>query len=281
MLSNQTGRPGHVWLRETARHSRAGLSAFFREGFTLIELLVVIAIISLLVSILLPSLNKAKELGRSAVCKTNARSLQIGNELYQNDNDEHYAPAAAGIWMANLERWFGTRDSAGGTPFRIDDGPLNPYLPGTTVRDCPSFTDYLASGSAFEKGCGGYGYNSSYVGQYWVAPNDSRNTDAEGNASGAFARPASTVAFTDAAFVNGQLIEYSFCEAPFFPDWHFQATPSIHFRHMGKTNVVWLDSHVSEEELSFSGATVYPGGEPIDFNIGWLGPNTNELFDLE
>lgn len=54
-------------------------------GFSLIELLVVIAIISLLVSILLPSLQKAKELARVAICQTNLRTLMFGQSYYVED----------------------------------------------------------------------------------------------------------------------------------------------------------------------------------------------------
>ncbi len=58
-----------------------------RKAFTLIELLVVIAIISLLVSILLPSLNRAKELAKQVLCATNERSIGQAIALYANDYD--------------------------------------------------------------------------------------------------------------------------------------------------------------------------------------------------
>lgn len=56
------------------------------KGFTLIELLVVIAIIALLVSILLPSLNRARELAKRTICGTQLKS--IGNAL-ATYNTEH------------------------------------------------------------------------------------------------------------------------------------------------------------------------------------------------
>lgn len=53
-----------------------------RNGFTLIELLVVIAIIALLVSILMPSLSKAKNLAKVAVCGSNMHNVGAGANLY-------------------------------------------------------------------------------------------------------------------------------------------------------------------------------------------------------
>jgi prepilin-type N-terminal cleavage/methylation domain-containing protein/prepilin-type processing-associated H-X9-DG protein len=53
-----------------------------RRAFTLIELLVVVAIISLLVSILLPSLSAARENARRLKCSTNLRSIGQASQIY-------------------------------------------------------------------------------------------------------------------------------------------------------------------------------------------------------
>jgi prepilin-type N-terminal cleavage/methylation domain-containing protein len=57
------------------------------KGFTLIELLVVIAIIALLVSILLPSLNRAKDLAKRAVCSVNLKNISTGMYMYAEDEN--------------------------------------------------------------------------------------------------------------------------------------------------------------------------------------------------
>lgn len=74
-------------------------------GFTLIELLVVIAIISLLVSILLPSLQQAKELAKSTVCKSNLKSLANAFALYATDYDG-YLPSDCGPNSYDSDRWY-------------------------------------------------------------------------------------------------------------------------------------------------------------------------------
>ncbi len=61
-----------------------------RIAFTLIELLVVIAIIALLVSILMPSLQKAKELAKDVVCKSNQKSVAYGVLLYAEEYNDIY-----------------------------------------------------------------------------------------------------------------------------------------------------------------------------------------------
>jgi|GEM_PF-2755972 len=61
-----------------------------RSGFTLVELLVVIAILAVLMSILIPSLRKAREQAKIVVCQSHLRGLGMGFEIYVQDNNDRY-----------------------------------------------------------------------------------------------------------------------------------------------------------------------------------------------
>ncbi len=79
-----------------------------QAAFTLIELLVVIAIISLLVSILLPSLSRAQELARGAVCQSNMKNFSLPFTMYADDHAEWVCAAddntghVVGYWYHKL-----------------------------------------------------------------------------------------------------------------------------------------------------------------------------------
>jgi prepilin-type N-terminal cleavage/methylation domain-containing protein/prepilin-type processing-associated H-X9-DG protein len=91
-------------------------------GFTLVELLVVIGIIALLISILLPSLSKARETANRAKCASNLRQIGQAMQLYANENNYAFPRG-----MYN-----GTAAIQGNmSSITIDNTTSLPYGPGT------------------------------------------------------------------------------------------------------------------------------------------------------
>ena len=275
------------------------------KGFTLIELLVSITIIGILASMLLPAVEDARMKAFQVSCMSNLRALGVAFTLYADENDDVFVPAAEDVnWgNDNCRRWHGVRPATD-QPFDHSKGPLARYAGGEAYR-CPAFWGYQTSVAlnAFEAGCGGYGYNQTFVGTlewklspHWFTGNTYSIRRGAGWSD--FMKPPETLVFADCALpmISGEeqyLVEYSFAEPPFWTEpapnglWDQPDTdnpwgrpsPSIHFRHNNEANVLWLDMHVTGMPFGYTTETNVYGAENKPFKVGWFEPDDFTYFD--
>jgi prepilin-type processing-associated H-X9-DG protein len=244
--------------------------------------MVATGIIGMLMAILVPTLGRARESAHRAVCAVNLRQLYAASIAYASDNRGVLPPAHLDFITKNLHRWHGTREDMN-LPFDFAGSVLRKYLQVSAIKQCPGFV-FAADG--FEASAGGYGYNDRYLGSSIGVPAppmniykyESRYVNQPAKVS-MIQRPAQTVMFADVAMASPSLIEYSFVEPPLANG--MPTSPSIHFRHLGQANVVWVDGHVSSERMEWTYPQNVYGADNSRHNLGFFGPRDNTLFDRQ
>lgn len=226
------------------------------RGFTLVELLVAIGIIAVLISLLLPALNRAREQAKSVRCLGNLRQLAQAAAVYASANDEHYPISyyAVSSWEWDFKKL------ANGT---IVPGILWSGQTVLGVMQCPS---YDRPSTTISDPYTGYNYNTSYIGGGVREVTPLGRPHVSPVRVDMVHRPTEVALFGDGQYTNGT---NKYMRAPVLlagtnigdgAGLAQRAAGTQGFRHLTRTNVVYCDGHAESVGTAYTATGTSTGG---------------------
>lgn len=229
-----------------------------RPGLTLVETIVSISILAVLAGLLLPMLGGARAEALLVSCQGNLRQLANATAAYTQLYRDRCPPAIV-YFVANGSLVTHAWDFRHGPGGSVEAGALRGLTDHPEkVLQCPCCT---ASSTFGDEPATGYNYNTSYIGDEGRMPTiDANGVLVEGWANARRGVPAarhrrtsSAALLGDGGWAGGV---NKFMRAPSNQvefDWGTVYAGGQAFRHTGRTNVAWLDGHVSAEPRAHEG----------------------------
>ena len=231
-----------------------------RTAFTLIELLVVIAIISLLVSILLPSLNQAKELAKAVVCQSNLRQTATATFFYAHENGEiilpsHWTAGQVEIgpeWLTFYDNYYNPGSSWSGN-MSWEGAIYNQYAENYWLLSCPSMLQ-VDEKHAREISWSSPEYRELNIAAGWSYGIDGESGENNFRKIDHIDDPAGTLYLADSVYCpgGGEAVECYVLRKSLrnsTPPGMARAVP--HIRHVDKSEVAFIDGHVESKGESY------------------------------